>query len=99
MSPEVLLAIATAVILSVSLAVPLWPQIEKPLQWWLVYWHGQGAANQHQFYRCHGCQGLVTHTMIAMGGCACKMGRNRVSPTYLRVREKVRLLALPWTVR
>ena len=99
MGQEWILIAATAAVLGVSLVVALWPAIERGLARWLAYWHGPGADNQYQFYRCHGCRGLVTHAMIAKGGCHCRMGRNRVSPTSLSVTEKARALVVPWSLR
>lgn len=96
---QILLLVVVVAVLLLTLAVPCWPWIERALLRWLAYWHGVGEPTQAQFYRCHGCQHLVTHAMIALGGCACHMGRNRISPTTVRLREKARLLMLPWTVR
>ena len=69
-------------------------RIGKP---WLAYWHGIGEAWQYQFYRCHGCRRLVTHHHIAIGGCPCHESV-KISPARLRLREKARLVFLPWTV-
>lgn len=78
----------------------LWPYyrlLEPALYHWLVAWHGRGDAWQAEYYRCHGCQRLVTHRAIKTGGCRCGLS-NKLSPARLRLRDKVRLLVLPWSV-
>ena len=72
--------------------------VEVKLQEWLNYWHGQGEPWQYRYYRCHGCQGIVTQKMIEHGGCWCGTSK-KVSPAPLRFREKVKLLLIPWTFR
>ncbi len=71
--------------------------IEATLGRWLVWWHGEGEAHQYQFYRCHACRRFVTWHVIRSGGCFCHESA-KISPTKLRVRDKARLLLLPWTV-
>lgn len=71
--------------------------LEKPIKAWLDYWHGAGAPNQYQFYRCRFCQRIVTHKAIAVGGCICN--NNEVIPAILRPWDKFKLLFLPWTIQ
>ena len=65
---------------------------------WLAYWHGEGAAHQHQFYRCQGCRRLVTWHRIHRGGCRCQESY-KVAPAVLTLRDKAKVLLLPWSVR
>lgn len=71
--------------------------LEHLIKRWLGYWHGEGAENQWAYYRCEGCHRLVTHKRISTGGCECAMS-NRIRPARLLMREKARLLLLPWSV-
>jgi hypothetical protein len=72
--------------------------LERALQGHLTRWHGHGAEHQHDYYRCNGCQRVVTHTLIRHGGCRCGHG-NKLQPTTPRFWEQVQLLVFPWTVR
>ena len=68
--------------------------IDRLGRWWLTRQHGMGAANQYQFYRCVGCQAIVTWQKIRTGGCGC--GEGHVKPAILSRLEKLRLLVVPW---
>lgn len=61
---------------------------------WTTYWHGRGAGHQHDYYRCRGCQKIVTWQHIRTGGCACGVS-NKLSPAALTWWEKLRLVLLP----
>lgn len=63
---------------------------------WITYWHGSGDANQHLFYRCLACRGIVTWKAIQQGGCSC--GHSKVSPTNPSFLEELRIIFAPWTV-
>ena len=67
---------------------------EKPIKAWLDYWHGAGAPNQYQFYRCRYCQRIVNHNSIAKGGCPC--ANNELLPAVLTRWEMFKLLFIPW---
>ena len=60
------------------------------LRKWFAKHHGVGAPNQYDVYRCERCRGLVTHHMIAKGGCPC--GSSRMSPTNPTWGETVKLM-------
>lgn len=63
---------------------------------WLHYWHGAAPEpHQHDYYRCHGCQSVVTWAAITRGGCGCHMS-NKLSPAELPLLKKVQLFLLPW---
>lgn len=68
----------------------------NPFRRWLEYWHGKGETHQYQFYRCLACRAIVTWKDINQGGCKC--GASRISPTYPRFGERMRLLLIPWSV-
>ena len=100
LSADSLIVVAPLAALVVCLAGALILVVERYGRRWLDYWHGAGETQQFQFYRCMGCHKLVTHAMIERGGCRCRLpGCTKVQPTAVLFREKVRLLALPWTVR
>ena len=64
---------------------------------WLDYCYGAGEAHQYQFYRCEGCGRLVVWKQIRTGGCGCGLSP-RVRPAHLTIRDKLRVLFLPFTV-
>lgn len=68
--------------------------LEAPLRHWFLRCHGKGASNQDDLYRCLGCRGIVTHRMIAKGGCGC--GHPKLSPTNPTTLEFVGLMITPW---
>lgn len=74
---------------------------EEPLRRWLIFWHGRGGPEQHDYYRCDDCKRLVTHKAIRKGGCVCggagPMGP-KLRPARLSWGEKARLLFMPWSV-
>ncbi len=69
------------------------------LEQWLrkrfVRLHGEGAANQADFYRCHTCGKLVTWNKIRKADVCCS---GRVIPTNPTSWETVKVLCLPWMV-
>lgn len=66
---------------------------------WLHWWHGHGEPTQHAYYRCHGCQRVITWQAIRKGGCTCGLG-HKLSPARLSWWLKLRLIVLPfWCVR
>lgn len=67
------------------------------LRQWFVKHHGEGEDNQFDVYRCDQCRGLVTHRMIARGGCGC--AGSRLRPTNATFAETVKLLVTPWLIR
>lgn len=68
------------------------------LRKWFLHYHGGGAENQVDLYRCNGCGKIVTHANIAdHGGCLC--GNNRVSPTNPTWKEAIGLVVIPWMYR
>lgn len=68
---------------------------EPPLARWLVYWHGRGEDHQYAYYRCCGCQRVVSWFGIWKGGCPCNTS-NRLAPARLSLWERVRLVVLPF---
>ena len=66
------------------------------LRKWVVYWHGEGAPHQADVYSCRACKRLVTHRVIADGGCRC--GGNTIQPKMLRAWHMAQLVLLPWTI-
>jgi len=71
--------------------------IESLLVRWLRDRHGYGEPQQYHFFRCVACRRLVTWHIIHTGGCVCRETAN-VRPAVLRLRDKWRLICLPWTV-
>lgn len=71
--------------------------LEKHFVKWLDHWHGNGESHQWRYYRCDTCRHLVTHHMIARGGCPCG-GTGFLRPAKLTRKEKIQALVLPWTV-
>lgn len=67
------------------------------LRQWFLKQHGAHEAHQFDLYRCDQCKGLVTHRMIAKGGCSC-VG-SHLHPTNPTTGEFFRLMVMPWTVR
>jgi hypothetical protein len=88
------LAIGLVVVVGLGVVALQLPRVGRP---WLLYWHGLGAAHQHEFFRCEGCRRLVTWHLIATGGCRCRQSI-RLRPAVLSVADKARLLLLPWSV-
>lgn len=68
------------------------------LRQWFVMHHGEGAEGQYDVYRCDLCRGLVTHRMIAKGGCSRCPGA-RMRPTNPTLRETVSLMVAPWLTK
>lgn len=64
------------------------------LRRWFLHCHGAPAPNQDDLYRCLGCRALVTHNIIARGGCAC--GHSKVAPTNPTWLEFLGLMVTPW---
>lgn len=62
---------------------------------YLTRWHGRGADEQADYYRCRGCLRIVTWHAIRKGGCPCGIS-NKLSPARLSLWEKARLLMAPW---
>lgn len=73
---------------------------ERPLIRWCLWWHGEGAAHQPDYYVCHGCGKLVSHNGIRKGGCPCKqgLGQQKLSPARMSVWQKWQIVVCPWTV-
>lgn len=69
--------------------------LEGKIRAYFVKHHGEGAANQYDFYRCSACKQLYTWNKIRSGNICCS---NRLSPTNPTVWETFKLLLLPWTV-
>lgn len=67
------------------------------LRQWFVKHHGEGAENQYDCYRCDQCRGLITHRIIARGGCGCAASKLR--PTNPTAWETIKLLVLPWLMK
>lgn len=61
---------------------------------WFAAHHGMGEPHQFRLYRCSECKGIVTHRMIAAGGCGCPGSRLR--PTNPTLGESFRLMVAPW---
>ena len=71
---------------------------ERPVIRWCLWWHGEGAAHQPDYYACHGCGKLVSHKGIQHGGCQCGRGQRKLSPVSLTLKQKAQIVCLPWTV-
>lgn len=67
----------------------------KPL---IEQWYGVGEDHQYEFYRCKGCQQLITWKMIRRGGCPCDLGHQMVPVRSFTFWEKVKILCCPWLV-
>lgn len=65
------------------------------LRKYFVKRHGEGAANQADFYRCMTCGKLHTWNKIRKGEVCCAHRLIPANPTWL---ETVRLFILPWTI-
>lgn len=69
--------------------------IENWLRAKFVKLHGEGEANQADFYRCRSCGKLVTWNKIRNADLCCSGQVVPVNPTSL---EKIKLFLLPWTI-
>jgi len=76
---------------------PSWYErhLEPGLRRWLVWWYGEGHAEQELFYRCEGCRRLISWSAIRQGGCVCGIS-HKISTTYVTRWERLKLIVTPW---
>lgn len=71
--------------------------VQRAASRYLDYWHGYGDEHQYRYYRCEGCDRLITHKRIRTGGCGC--GRSvKLRPAVLSRRDMARCLFAPWSL-
>jgi hypothetical protein len=59
---------------------------------WFVSFHGEGAPNQYDLYRCSICRGVVTHRMIKRGDTCVGAQLRPTNPTFW---ERLTLMVRP----
>jgi hypothetical protein len=63
---------------------------------WMAYWHGVPAEpHQWNYYRCRGCQRVLSWSGLRKGGCRCQTS-TQFSPAILSWWEECRMILLPF---